>query len=386
MAIYSDYLSSGMDFNSICSERKKQLQKISEIRGNRDIIVYASDLGKGSPFNQIDYSDILPFHDQLTNLNGENIDIIIETPGGIAEVVEDFVRIIRSKYEKVGIIIPGYAKSAGTIFAMAGDEILMGSISALGPIDAQIISNNKHFSAEAFLEGLEKIKSEVLQSKRLNPAYIPILQNISPGEIQHCENAQQFSQKLVYEWLAKYKFKYWETHSSTGEPVTEADKIQRAKEIAGELCKHSSWLTHGRSIRLEDCERMRLKIFDYSKNSELNEAITRYYTLLRMSFETNLYKIIETVNSQIYRFMISGSQQVPIETNKKIVSIAYNCPKCNNKSLIQVNFDKGTPLQPDHIPYPIKDNILKCPQCGTENNLSPIRLQIEAQENRKIIE
>lgn len=65
------------------------------------------------------------------------------------------VHLVRSKYNNVGIIIPGTAKSAGTIFAMAGNEILMGNSSALGPIDAQIINHNKRFSADAFLDGLK---------------------------------------------------------------------------------------------------------------------------------------------------------------------------------------------------------------------------------------
>jgi ClpP class serine protease len=60
---------------------------------------------------------------------------------------------------------------------MAGDEILMGTGSALGPIDAQIgQTNGKRFSAHAFLEGFKKIKEEVAATGKLNPAYIPSLQ------------------------------------------------------------------------------------------------------------------------------------------------------------------------------------------------------------------
>lgn len=55
------------------------------------------------------------------------------------------MELIRSRHERIGIIIPGMAKSAGTIFSMAGDEILMGDTSALGPIDAQVVSNGKRF-------------------------------------------------------------------------------------------------------------------------------------------------------------------------------------------------------------------------------------------------
>ncbi len=385
MGFYSEYLDKHLDFAQITKERKKQLKRISDIRDNRDILVYASDLTKANANISIDYSDILPFKDQLDNLRGESIDIILETPGGFAEVVEDLVKLVRDKYKKVGIIIPGYAKSAGTIFAMAGDEILMGSISALGPIDAQIIANNKRFSAEAFLEGLNKIKEEVIKTGKLNPAYIPILQNISPGEIQHCENAQNFSKKLVADWLSRYKFKYWDTHSSTGEQVTDKEKKKRANEIAAILCQQSKWLTHGRSIKIEDFKKLRLKITNFNVQKELNEAILRYYTLLRMSFETNIYKIFETIGSQIYRFAVSPGRKPKKSEQDELAEINFECPKCKKKSLIQANLKKGIPLKNNRFPYPINNDIFKCPNCGTESNIRKIRLQIESESGKKVV-
>lgn len=384
MGFYTEYIKKNMQFEELSAERKKQLKRISEIRG-RDILVYASDLAKNAPIS-IDYSDILPFSDQLANLTGKDIDIILETPGGYAEIVEDLVKLVRDKYDKVGIIIPGMAKSAGTIFAMAGDEILMGRTSSLGPIDAQIGSNGKKYSADAFLQGLEKIKADVERIGRLNPAYIPILQNISPGEIQHCENAQNFSQKLVSEWLTKYKFKYWSKHTSTGKEVTANDKETRAMEIAHKLCDHSCWLTHGRSLKIDDLEEMHLKITNYEETPELNDAIMRYYTLLRMSFDANLYKVFETINTQIYRFLaLDQSNQLKISQPEKSI-IEFGCPKCMTKHKIQANLKKGVPQDTGTILYPIKDNIFKCPNCGTESNISQIRLQIEAATQKKFVE
>ncbi|MDR2704712.1 MAG: hypothetical protein LBC02_02930 [Planctomycetaceae bacterium] len=300
MSVYSEYLGKQLSFDQLVAERKKQLKRIADLRG-RDIIVYASDISKNCP-NNIDRSDILPFEDQLSVLDKDAVDVILQTPGGLAEVVEDLVKIIRSKFDKVGVIVPGAAYSAGTIFVMAADEILMSPSSSLGPIDAQILSNRKRFSADAFLEGLEKIKKEAAENKALNIAYIPILQNISPGEIQHCENAQNFSKTLVTDWLKQYKFKFWNRHSSTGQPVTEQEKEARAKEIANALCNQGRWLTHGRSIKIDDLTKeLRLQITDYSKNNDLFDAINRYYILLQMSFDADIYKIYETPTSQIYK-------------------------------------------------------------------------------------
>jgi len=225
----------------------------------------------------------------------------------------------------------------------------------------------------------------------LNPALIPILQNISPGEIQHCENAQDFSRKLVTKWLSEYKFKYWTTHSSTGEPVTEKEKKKRAQEIARRLCKHSDWLTHGRSIKISDFAEMRLTITDYSVNPELDEAIMRYYTLLRMTFETtNIYKLFETPNSQIYRFTVVGGQHsqqnIPSPNNKNDIAIIdFECPSCHAHTKIQANLDKESPIQPGVEPYPTTDNTFVCPKCKVSNNILPIKLQIEAQSGKKVV-
>ncbi|MEA1887427.1 MAG: Clp protease ClpP [Bacteroidota bacterium] len=329
----------------------------------------------------------MPFKDQVNQVKGDSIDIILETPGGLAEIVEDMVHLLRKKFQKVSIIIPGTAKSAGTIFTMAADEILMGSTSALGPIDAQILHNGKRFSADAFLDGLDEIKKEVQASGKLNAAYIPILQSISPAEIQHSKNAQDFSKTLVKKWLSEYKFRTWEKHSSTSKPVTKKEKQTRADTIATALCKHSKWLTHGKSIRLDDLEELRLRITNYESHPTLCDAIERYYTLLQMTFDmTGIYKLYETISSQIYTFTQQDAsiQRKPGQKDLDTALIDFKCPKCKVITKIQAAFKKGIPLQKNVVPFP-KDNIFICPNCGTKTPLTPLRLDIESKTGKKII-
>jgi hypothetical protein len=192
--------------------------------------------------------------------------------------------------------------------------------------------------------------------------------------------------------LSKYKFKYWNTHSSTGKEVTKEEKEARAAEIASKLCKHSDWLTHGRSIKIQDFSEMRLLVNDYSTNLLLEDAITRYYTLLRMTFEsTNIYKLFETPFSQIYRFTLGGSPLIPnppiqASQQNELAVIDFECPNCKNHSKIQANINRHSEIQSGNIPYPIKDNVFICPKCGSANNILPIKLQIEAQSGKKIVE
>lgn len=384
MGYYSEYLNMGLDAQRMAEERKHQLQRISELRGGRDVLVYAADMDKPNTppaILSIAYSDLVPFHDQLSNLNGSKLDLILETGGGSGEVAEDMVRSLHEKYEEVGIIVPGWAKSAGTIIAMAGDEILMEPASALGPIDAQMSWQGKVFSADALIEGMEKIKREVEATGTLNRAYIPMLQGISPGELQSAENALNFAQKLVADWLVRYKFKNWVTHSSSGQTVTDAERGERAGEIAKKLCDHRYWKTHGRSIKIVDLEEMRLRITDYSEVPDLAEAIRRYHTLLQMTFDsTNIYKIFETPSSQILRFT---AQVVPPPQDADAVLVQVQCPNCRTASKVQANLKKS-PLQPGQHPFPA-DNKFKCPACAAEIDLTDARRQIEVQSKRSVI-
>lgn len=287
--------------------------------------------------------------------------------------------MLREKFEDIAFIIPGAAMSAGTIMVMAGDEILMDPNSALGPIDAQVMIGKKRFPADAFLDGFKKIKKEVKEKGQLNRAYIPILQDISPADIQYCENAQDFAKKLVTEWLAKWKFKNWEKHSSTGKKVTEQEKKKRAQDIASVLCKHSRWLTHGRSIKIDDLTDLKLKITNYTENPTLRDAIRRYYTLLLMTFERSpIFKIYETTESQIYRF--SGVGAPPFE----IIEMKFDCPNCRKRTNIQANLERPAPLKPGNAPFPA-NNKFKCPFCGHVTNLTKNRQEIESQSGKKIV-
>ena len=397
MGLYAEYLGKGLGANPVAltAERKKQLAAIAKVR-ERDVLVYAVDVNKGKSQININYSDLLPFTDQLSDLNGTRIDLILETPGGSGEAAEDIVKLLHGKYEEVNVIIPGMAKSAGTLIAMAGDDILMESMSSLGPIDAQMMWQGKQFSAHALIEGVEKIKKEVLSTGSLNRAYVPILQNISPGELQHAENALDFASDLVTEWLATYKFKNWKTHSSTGAPVTDDERKVRAKEIAAQLRDHSRWKTHGRSLKIEDLEQMRLRVTDYSKIPELAEAIRRYYTLLQMTFASNIYKLFETPGSQILRMDVQRAPnvfgpgvQLPGGAQPQAMAAMeaeVACAKCGTKFVVQGRVDPRVPPTPGAIQMPA-DSLIKCPgpNCQEIHDLKALRKDIETATGRQII-
>src|SRR5690606_41607641 len=87
----------------------------------------------------------------------KQVAVIIDTPGGSAEVVERMVDTIRTFYDDVAFIIPDRAMSAGTIFCMAGDSILMDYFARRGPIDPQVFKDDRFVPALSYLVQYERL-------------------------------------------------------------------------------------------------------------------------------------------------------------------------------------------------------------------------------------
>jgi hypothetical protein len=214
--------------------------------------------------------------------NGRILHILLVTSGGSAEAVELMVNITRQHYETVNFIIPSQAQSAGTIFAMSGDNIFMDYTSYLGPIDPQVpTATGKYVPALGYLDQVEKL-IEKAKKDELTNAEFALLQNLDLAELRRYEQARDLSISLLKEWLVKYKFKNWNVHRTTnpGTPVTQDEKEARANEIASSLADNKKWHAHTRPISIEKLKELRLEIEDYTNNKELREKIRMYTELL----------------------------------------------------------------------------------------------------------
>jgi hypothetical protein len=131
---------------------------------------------------------------------------------------------------------------------------------------------------------------------------------------------------------------------------------------------------------------MRLLVTDYSKDTKLSEAINRYFTLLHMTFASNLYKIYETPTSQIYKFLM---QMVPPPQTQKpaeveVAELEIECNGCHSRFKVQANLGRSQPIRPGSLAFPA-DNKLRCPRCGVEHDLSDTRRQLQAQAKKRVV-
>lgn len=253
-----------------------------ELQLNSDVITYYGPIVDG---NENTFLDIV--EELATDVNKKDqLAIVLTTTGGSAMAVERYVNIIRKHYNRVLFIVPDYAYSAGTIFCMSGDEIWMDYFSVLGPIDPQV--KNKEGNFVPALGYLDKVNELIEKAKAntLSNAEFLILKDFDLAELRGYEQAKELTISLLEKWLVKYKFKNWNIHETQGTPVTFADKVGRAKEIADALGDNKKWKSHGRPINIEALEELKLKINDYSGENEVRGKIRGYYNLLRNYLST----------------------------------------------------------------------------------------------------
>lgn len=205
--------------------------------------------------------------------------VILTTLGGSAEIVERYVNILRHHYSEVNFIVPDYAYSAGTIFCMSGDSILMDYISVLGPIDPQVPNkDNRYVAALGYLDKINEFIDKAANGT-LTKAELIWLKELDLGEIRSFEQARDLTTDLLTKWLVNYKFKNWTQHHN-GTEVTQDDKKERAAEIAKELSDNKKWKSHGKGISIAELRALKLKIEDYGEDEPLRSLIRDYYNAM----------------------------------------------------------------------------------------------------------
>ena len=182
--------------------------------------------------------------------------------------------------------------SAGTIFCMSGDELIMSESAYIGPIDPQVPSKGGMFvPAQSIMTLIASIKSrgDAQMRRGLKPDWtdVQILNNLDPKELGNAITASALSTKLVTEYLRLYKFRDWTEHSN-GSKVTPEERDARAGEIAGLLCDNSVWLSHGSRITREIAvDKLHLRVTFPEKVDGLDRAIRRFWALMQLTLEAN---------------------------------------------------------------------------------------------------
>ena len=258
---------------------KERLEKL-EKHFQSDVVFYFGELHPALAKGFRDFIEKLG--DEKTKK--DTLTVFLNTPGGSAETVEKMVGIIRFHYKTVHFVVPDFAMSAGTIFCMSGNKIFMDYSSSLGPIDPQVFNGKEWVPALGYLDQVERLLEKARDNK-LTQAEFLILQGQDLAMLSQFEQARNLTITLLKKWLVEFKFSDWKTHRTNadkkGKAVTDAEKTQRAEEIAKKLGDNKLWHSHGRMIDVFTLKNiLRLDVEDYSQDTVVRGLIRSYNDLL----------------------------------------------------------------------------------------------------------
>lgn len=77
-------------------------------------------------------------HECLAKRKHPNLLLVLATSGGDLHVAYRVARHLQRSYEQIRVYVAGWCKSAGTLLAVCGNELIIGDRGELGPVDVQI--------------------------------------------------------------------------------------------------------------------------------------------------------------------------------------------------------------------------------------------------------
>jgi len=118
-------------------ERKRLIKQLEDERGSKIISYFTAERQYlGTKIG----SDTIPlFFEHLQSTKKvKKIDLFLYTRGGHTLTPNRIVHLLREFCEKLAVLIPFRAHSAGTTLALGADEIVMGPLGELGPVDPSV--------------------------------------------------------------------------------------------------------------------------------------------------------------------------------------------------------------------------------------------------------
>lgn len=285
------------------------LASIGQYRGDRNVILYASGFlqkpNLPGPSSMITHEDLHGMMSAVFGIGdcGKGLTLVLHTPGGVTNAAESIVSYLRSKFDDIEVVVPTLAMSAGTMIALAANRVVMGRQSQLGPIDPQMsMPDGRTVSAQAVVEQFKRAQEEVLADQRNAHVWASILPSLGPALLQEAQNALDYSEDMVAQWLAQWMFS------------NKPDPAQAGRAAAHHFNDASTHKSHGRRIGRDEARAQDIVVEELEDNQDLQEAVLTLYHLMTLVFEqTPAAKLVWTDagRSWMKNVPVAGPPSVP---------------------------------------------------------------------------
>ncbi|MGH6950799.1 MAG: SDH family Clp fold serine proteinase [Vitreimonas sp.] len=231
---------------------------------------------------QIHRDDTGPFVDLLHNVHaGYRVDLMIHTVGGDIDMAEKLIRMVQARVGEDGdirVIVPEFAKSAGTLMALGANSILMSSdVSELGAIDPQFhlkdgLGNEICHSVLRYLASFEE-HAVALRASPTDPVAALMLDKFDPIVVHKFKGIRDRARVLAENLL-----------------------IPRGKlysSISAELMNIDRWKSHNQMISAQDAKSIGLDVEIVSGEDSLWQEMWLLMSFLRLAVERR-QKIFES--------------------------------------------------------------------------------------------
>lgn len=271
--------------------RNRELfSRYSELTEGRRLVAYFAKIEH--PNASMQPSDVAPMTALLEREDEtKDLDLWINSPGGSAQTAEKIVAACRAVCDgEFRVVVPNMAKSAATMTALCADQIVMGYLSELGPIDPQVPVRVggllRQVSAQSFLDGQKEVLRGVADAQSKKEPVIGFLQLLNSPEmsaawITEMKREIKFGKDMVSKHLRSYMLP---------RVLKEANARtlgQRASQIANNLSQANRRFSHGRMIAAEECrDDLKLDVEVLEKDDERWKLIWEIWVRMEIFLQT----------------------------------------------------------------------------------------------------
>lgn len=254
---------------------RQSLIKAIEEEWGRSLICYVC--GRAA---SIDRDDTAGFMEVLHNIQpDENVDLLLNTGGGDVDAAEKLTALVQATVggAQLRVIIPDFAKSAGTLMILGADAFIMSDSSELGTIDPQIVADDGRgnlifHSVLSYLDAF-KTHSEALRENPDDPVARLMLNKLDPTTLRHYEAIRNRARTFSEGQLKK--------------------KGRNFSKITSDLMDLGRWPSHGQMITWQDAKDLGLPVEYLPSRSKQWQAYWRLYCLLLLAVKDR-QKIFES--------------------------------------------------------------------------------------------
>jgi len=244
---------------------RRALMKLIQDECRSHLICYVS--GRSAI---IDRDDVAGFVEILHNIQpGANVDLLLHTGGGDVDAAEKMMTLVQATVGsgRLRVIVPDFAKSAGTLMVLGADVLVMSDTSELGTIDPQIRSIDEHgkeicHSVLSYLDAF-RTYSEALQKKTDDPVARMMLSKLDPTTLRNFESIRNRARNFAEDQLKR--------------------KGRNFSQIASALMDTTRWPSHGQMIKWQDVKDLGLPVDYLPPQSTRWQAYWQLYCLLRLA-------------------------------------------------------------------------------------------------------